>query len=61
MDTPAFEGLVPMLPVSDVPATIAFYQTIGFKVQGSHPFFSPRGEFHVHDVDGYAVFISHAD
>jgi catechol 2,3-dioxygenase-like lactoylglutathione lyase family enzyme len=116
---------VPMLPVSDVPATIAFYELIGFKVgnsvtaesedkpnwawlyngdahlminqsperieathasgalwvycadvvaahaylqaQGldvgeiSYPFYNPRGEFHVHDPDGYAVFIAHAD
>jgi catechol 2,3-dioxygenase-like lactoylglutathione lyase family enzyme len=125
MDVPNYTGLVPMIPVSDVSATIAFYEQIGFKVGNSvsadgsdkpnwawlyngdahvminqapeqieathasaslwvytadvvaahaflkergldvgeisHPFYNPRGEFHVHDPDGYAVFIAHAD
>lgn len=125
MDTPKYSGLVPMIPVSDVPAAIAFYEQIGFKVGNSvtaegqdkpnwawlyngdahvminqspepieathasaalwvycpdvaaahaflkargldvgeisYPFYNPRGEFHVHDPDGYAVFIAHAD
>ena len=26
-----------------------------------HPFYNPRGEFHVHDPDGHAIFIAHAD
>ncbi len=26
-----------------------------------HPPYNPRGEFHVHDPDGYAIFIAHAD
>ena len=25
------------------------------------PFYNPGGEFHVHDPDGYAVFVAHAD
>ena len=27
----------------------------------SYPPYNPRGEFHVHDPDGYAIFIAHAD
>jgi catechol 2,3-dioxygenase-like lactoylglutathione lyase family enzyme len=125
METPKYTGLVPMMPASDVSATIAFYEQIGFTVghsvaeEGSdkpnwawlyngdahvminqapepieathassslwvyckdvvaahaflkergldvgaisYPFYNPRGEFHVHDPDGYAVFIAHAD
>ena len=121
----SFAALVPMLPVSDVPRAIAFYQQLGFQVGGthtpdgeeqpvwawlyngkahlmvnlaqygvdathesvacwlysedveaahqtlkqrglevgeiSHPPYNPRGEFHVHDPDGYAIFIAHAD
>ena len=26
-----------------------------------YPFYSPRGEFRVDDVDGYTLFVSHAD
>ena len=26
-----------------------------------HPPYNPRGGFHVHDPDGYAIFIAHAD
>ena len=26
-----------------------------------YPFYSPRGEFRVEDVDGYTVFVAHAD
>ena len=119
-----FTALVPMLPVSDVPATIAFYEQLGFEVGNSYaaegedapnwawmqnggahlmlsksceplnashdgpslwlyckdvvathaslrdrgldvgeisyPFYNAAGEFHVHDPDGYAVFISRA-
>jgi hypothetical protein len=25
----------------------------------SYPFYNPGGEFHVHDPDGYAVFVAH--
>lgn len=121
----AFSSLVPMLPVTDVTRTIAFYEQLGFRignthtpegasvpvwawlynghahlminraersVEGTHdstalwlysgdvkaahdllrsrgldvgeigyPPYNPRGEFHVHDPDGYAVFIAHAD
>lgn len=123
-DTP-YLGLTPMLPVTDVTRTIAFYAQLGFKVGNSHtpegqhapvwawlhngrahlmvnqgdgpvdathgsaalwiyardveathatlrargldvgtierPFYNPGGEFHVHDPDGYAVFIAHGD
>lgn len=122
---PAFTALVPMLPVTDVPRTIEFFQELGFRVQGTytheanaapvwawlynsdthlmvtrseepieashtsatiwlytkdveathqllksrgfdvgdieHPPYNPRGEFHVHDPDGYAIFIAHTD
>lgn len=26
-----------------------------------YPFYNPGGEFHVHDPDGYAVFVAHFD
>ena len=26
-----------------------------------YPFYSPRGEFRVDDLDGYTLFVSHAD
>ncbi len=122
---PVYEGLVPMLPVTDVTRTIEFYRSLGFEVDNTHapegqstpvwawlyngkahlminradgpvtathasgsfwvytkdvesvhealrargldvgtieyPFYNPGGEFHVHDPDGYAVFIAHAD
>jgi catechol 2,3-dioxygenase-like lactoylglutathione lyase family enzyme len=125
MDIPRYTALVPMMPVTDVRRTIAFYKQLGFKVgnsvtpdggdapswawlysggaqlminasdepidashastglwvyvpdvaaahaymteQGidvteiSYPFYNRRGEFHVHDPDGYAVFIAHAE
>ncbi len=123
--SPAYVGLVPMLPVTDVPRTIAFYEQLGFEVGNTHtpegerapvwawlynaqahlminrgdgpieathhsaalwlyskdveaahatlaargldvsdighPPYNAGGEFHVHDPDGYAVFIAHAD
>lgn len=122
---PDYVGLAPMLPVTNVPAAIAFYELLGFQVGSSHapegsgdpvwawlyngkahlmvnqaaapigathhsaslwlyvkdvmethahlrargvdvgdveyPFYNPGGEFHVHDPDGYAVFIARAD
>ena len=122
---PAYVGLAPMMPVTDVARTIEFYEKLGFKVGNSHapeangipvwawlfngqalvmvnqsdgpvdathrsasiwlytrnvkatheilesrgvdvsdidyPFYNPGGEFHVHDPDGYAVFVAHAD
>jgi catechol 2,3-dioxygenase-like lactoylglutathione lyase family enzyme len=121
--SPAFAALVPMLPVTNVTRTIAFYEQLGFKVGNthtpeglaepvwawlycagahvminqseepvqvdhgsaavwiyardvkavhellqargldvgeiSHPPYNPGGEFHVHDPDGYALFIAH--
>jgi hypothetical protein len=126
MDTPTFAALVPMLPVTNVTRSIAFYEELGFQTgntvtpdgqtepnwawlymgkvhlmlnQGegpvdvthesavafwlycddvfavhelwtsrgldlseiSYPFYNPRGEFHVHDPDGYAIFVAHAE
>lgn len=122
---PAYVGLAPMLPVSNVARSIAFYEELGFEVgnvhapatggnpvwawlyngqahlmvnqsdgpieathssasiwiytrdvEGAHqtlkargmdvgelehPFYNLGGEFHVHDPDGYAVFVAHAD
>jgi hypothetical protein len=61
---PEYMALVPMLPVTDVTRSVAFYEQLGFRVGNTHvnyPFYNPRGEFHVHDPDGYAIFIAHAD
>lgn len=122
---PDYVGLAPMLPVTSVAGAIAFYESLGLRVGGSHtpeggrdpvwawlsngrahlmvnqaaapidashhsaslwlyvkdvkevhallrargvdvgdvdyPFYNPGGEFHVHDPDGYAVFVAHAD
>jgi catechol 2,3-dioxygenase-like lactoylglutathione lyase family enzyme len=122
---PAYSGMAPMLPVTDVSRSIAFYQQLGFDIGSTHtpddaagpvwawlynghahlmvnnagsaieathhsaslwlytgdveaahallrsrgldvgdiehPFYNAGGEFHVHDPDGYAIFIAHAD
>jgi len=122
---PAYVGLAPMLPVTDVRRTIRFYEQIGFTVGNTHtpegaeepvwawlfngpahvmvnradgtvdathasaslwvysrdvsathallgsrgvdvgdityPPYNAGGEFHVHDPDGYAVFIAQAE
>jgi catechol 2,3-dioxygenase-like lactoylglutathione lyase family enzyme len=122
---PVYASLVPMLPVTDVPRAIVFYEQLGFKVgntftpdgasepvwawlysgrahlmvnraegavlathhsaalwlysedvKGAHaqleargldvgeigyPPYNRGGEFHVHDPDGYAVFIAQAE
>lgn len=124
-ELPPFVGLAPMLPVTDVARTIAFYERLGFQVGGTHvpegesdpvwawlhngrahvminrapgpvesthegaslwlytrdvkavhaelrsrgldvgeidyPAYNEGGEFHVHDPDGYAVFVARAD
>ncbi len=36
MEQPTFASLVPMLPVTDVPRTIAFYEQLGFRVGNTH-------------------------
>lgn len=123
MNAPDFAALVPMLPVTDVTRTIAFFEQLGFKVGNAHtpegltepvwawlycggahvminqseepvhvnhgsaavwlyckdvkavhallqtrgldvgeisnPVYNPDGEFHVHDPDGYAIFVAH--
>lgn len=125
MDAPTYAALVPMIPVTNVNRSIAFYEQLGFRVGNTHtpegqnapvwawlyngdahlmisnsgapveathtsvglwvyhedvsaahallkdrgldvgeisyPFYNPGGEFHVHDPDGYAVFIAHTD
>lgn len=86
---PAYTALVPMLPVTDVTRTIAFYERLGFRVDDTHtpdgegapvhathgmlaargvdvgdieyPPYNTGGEFHVHDPDGYALFIAQAE
>ena len=46
----------------DVPAVHAYLKAKGLDVgEISYPFYNPRGEFHVHDPDGYAIFIAHLD
>jgi hypothetical protein len=34
--TPVYSALVPMLPVSDVPRAIAFYEQLGFRIGNTH-------------------------
>lgn len=47
---------------ADVKAMHALLQQRGLDVgEVSYPFYNPHGEFHVHDPDGYAIFIAHAD
>lgn len=124
-NVPSYVGLAPMLPVTSVPRSIAFYEKLGFNVGNSHtperasdpfwawlysgsahlminqadgpiqatrhsasiwiytrdvesahaalqsrgfevgavdyPFYNPGGEFHVHDPDGYAIYIAQAE
>lgn len=68
METPSFAALVPMLPVSDVPRAIAFYELIGFKIGNSHapeegasPVWAWLYNGKAHDPDGYAIFFAHAE
>ncbi len=50
------------LYTQDVEATHQLLRSRGFDVGTiEHPPYNPRGEFHVHDPDGYAIFIAHAD
>jgi hypothetical protein len=47
---------------SDVKATHAALGSRGLEVGGiGYPPYNTGGEFHVHDPDGYAVFIAHAE
>ena len=44
----------------DVPATRSRLQKAGVAVGSiEYPFYAPRGEFRVHDSDGYVLMISH--
>jgi predicted enzyme related to lactoylglutathione lyase len=46
----------------DVTAYRAELEAKGLKVGPVlYPFYSPRGEFRIDDLDGYALFVSHAD
>jgi catechol 2,3-dioxygenase-like lactoylglutathione lyase family enzyme len=46
----------------DVKAAHALLESRGLEVgEISYPPYNAGGEFHVHDPDGYAVFIAHAD
>lgn len=46
----------------DVVATHAALRARGVDVgEVEYPFYNPRGEFHAHDPDGYAVFIAAAE
>ena len=48
--------------VRDVAGAHAYVTGQGMDVSEiSYPFYNRGGEFHVHDPDGYAVFIAHAD
>ena len=48
--------------VRDVAGAHAFVTARGIEVSEiSYPFYNRGGEFHVHDPDGYAIFIAHLD
>jgi catechol 2,3-dioxygenase-like lactoylglutathione lyase family enzyme len=50
------------LYTKDVKSAHAMLRSRGLDVGAiDTPFYNPGGEFHVHDPDGYAVFIAHAD
>jgi catechol 2,3-dioxygenase-like lactoylglutathione lyase family enzyme len=50
------------LYAADVEATHAELRSRGLDVGGiDRPFYNPGGEFHVHDPDGYAVFVAQAE
>ena len=50
------------LYTKDVEAAHQTLKSRGLDVSSiEHPPYNPRGEFHVHDPDGYAIFITHAD
>jgi catechol 2,3-dioxygenase-like lactoylglutathione lyase family enzyme len=54
------DGAAIWLYCKDVVAMHESLKSRGLDVgEVSYPFYNPRGEFHVHDPDGYAVFISH--
>jgi hypothetical protein len=56
------ESVACWLYCQDVEATYKMLQARGLDVgEISHPIYNPRGEFHVHDPDGYAIFIAHAE
>ncbi len=47
---------------NDVTGMHALLKSRGLDVgEVSYPFYNPGGEFHVHDPDGYAVFVTHTD
>lgn len=46
----------------DVEAIHQLWTSRGLEVtEISYPFYNPRGEFHVHDPDGYAIFVAHSE
>jgi catechol 2,3-dioxygenase-like lactoylglutathione lyase family enzyme len=50
------------LYTQDVKAAHAILKSRGLDVgEIEYPFYNTGGEFHVHDPDGYAIFIAHAD
>lgn len=50
------------LYTTDVTAAHAMLKSRGMDVgEIGYPPYNPGGEFHVHDPDGYAVFIAHTD
>jgi catechol 2,3-dioxygenase-like lactoylglutathione lyase family enzyme len=54
-------GVSLWLYIADVKAAHESLRTLGMDVSDiDYPFYNPGGEFHVHDPDGYAIFITHA-
>lgn len=58
---PGAQDILFYMYAPDVAAYRAELEAKGVKVGPlKHPFYSPRGEFRIDDLDGYTVFVSHA-
>jgi catechol 2,3-dioxygenase-like lactoylglutathione lyase family enzyme len=58
--TPESEGVLFYIYFDDVPAARAALESEGIAVGPiAYPFYAPRGEFRVHDPDGYVLMVTH--
>ncbi len=59
---PGAQDILFYMYAPDVTAYRADLERKGVKVGPmSYPFWSPRGEFRIDDLDGYALFVAHGD